>query len=122
MRSPRFLLEDSQGPENVVSPQAPAQTAFSKAKVIIDFGDKKRIFEGPIVNGQNAADVVKQAALVGKLDLKWNEIGPTPRLIGIGESANGSKFWSAYINGKRLAASLYETKVNPNDEILLVFK
>lgn len=109
-------------PKNTALPQSSPQVVFDKARVIIDFGGKIRIFEGPILDGQNAADAVKRAAFAGKLDLKWNEVGQTPRLIGIGEFANGSKFWSAYINGKKLTTSLYETKINPNDEITLEYK
>lgn len=118
-QSPLVLFEN---PKNTV-PQSPPQAVINnKARVIIDFGDKKRIFEGAILNGQSAADTLKQAAMAGKLDLKWNEVGRTPRLVGIDEFTNGSKFWSAYLNGKELTVSLYETKINPNDEITLEYK
>ena len=120
LTQPPLVLFENQ--KNAASTQSPPQAVLNKARVVIDFGDKKRIFEGPILNNQSAADTLKQAALAGKLELKWNEVGRIPRLIGIDKSTNGLKFWSAYINGKELATSLYETKINPNDEITLEYK
>ncbi len=96
--------------------------AIDKASITLDFGVKKRIFEGPIIDDETISQALKQAAEAGKISLVWKEVGGLPRLTGVDGYMNGDKFWVAYVNGKKLESALYETKIKSNDKILLIYQ
>lgn len=121
LRTPQYKALFARYDKSAADLSAPP-AVIGKARVTIDFAGKKRAFEGPIIKDETAALALRQAALAGGIKLSWKETDGIARLTGIDKFFNGEKNWAAYINGKRLSVSLSETKINSNDEILLVYR
>lgn len=93
---------------------------IGKATLTIDFGsNRKRAFEGDIVENETFIDILNQASKAGNFSYKLDE---KSRLIAV-ESffKNDKKFWQNYVNSQKIDKPLSEVIIKGGDDILIKY-
>ena len=102
-----------------ISPSAPK--IIGKAVLTIDFGDdRKRNFEGEIINGETLFDALNQASKAGNFSYQLDENNNLAAIDSF--TRNKNKFWHWYLNDKKIDKPLGEIILRSGDEILLQYK
>lgn len=93
---------------------------IGKAVLTVDFGnDKKRAFEGDIVNNETFIGVLMQASKAGNFSYKLDEGNNLAEIEKF--AADGKKSWRWYLNGKEIDKPLSEIIVKDGDNILIQY-
>ena len=107
---------------NLLIPPATANTA----RVEIDIGDKKRAFEGEIIEDMFILDAILASSRVGKLEFKYAIINNQLDILKIdGQAEDGlsGENWNFYLNDKKVRISeIHRIKIKSGDEILIRFE
>ncbi len=105
--------------DNNVSQSAPK--IIGKAVLTIDFGDdRKRNFEGEIINGETLFDALNQASKAGNFSYQLDEKNNLAVIDSF--TRNKNKLWHWYLNDKKIDNPLGEIILKSGDEILLQYK
>lgn len=101
-------------------PLAQIPKVIGEASLTIDFGNgEKRVFKGEIVENENLLNVLNQTAKAGNLRYKLDGENNVVAIETF--TANKTKAWQWYTNGKKVEKQFYEIIVKPNDEILIKY-
>lgn len=105
--------------DNNISQSAPK--IIGKAVLTIDFGnDKKRAFEGEIINGETLFDALSQSSKAGNFSYQLDEKN---NLAAIEDFIrNNNKSWHWYLNDKKIDKSLNEIILKSGDKILIKYE
>ena len=107
---------------NLFNPPPKPDTAYLE----IDFGDRKRAFEGEIIGDMSILDAVLASSRAGELEFKYALINDrTDVLIINGHAEDGlnEKNWKFYLNGMKIDASeIHRVKIKSGDRILIRFE
>ncbi|MCX6813271.1 MAG: DUF4430 domain-containing protein [Candidatus Azambacteria bacterium] len=105
--------------DNNISQSAPK--IIGKAILTIDFGDnRKRNFEGEIINGETLFDALSQASKAGNFSYQLDEKNNLAAIDSFARNKN--KSWHWYLNDKKIDKPLGEIILKSGDEILLQYK
>ena len=102
-----------------ISPSAPK--IIGKAVLTIDFGDdRKRNFEGEIINGETLFDALNQASKAGNFSYRLDEKNNLAAIDSF--ISNKNKSWHWYLNDKKINEPLGEIILKSGDKILLKYE
>ena len=103
-------------------PPSVANTAYLE----IDFGDRKKAFEGEIVGEMFVLDAVLASSRAGELEVKYALIHDQTDILKINghiEDGLNEKTWSFYLNGEKIKTSeIHRIKIKSGDKILVRFE
>ena len=101
-----------------ISPSAPK--IIGKAVLTIDFGDdRKRNFEGEIINGETLFDALNQASKAGNFSYQLDEKNNLAAIDSF--TRNKNKSWHWYLNGEKIDMRLNEVIIKDDDDILIKY-
>ena len=106
----------------------PLPQVIGKSVLTIDFGnDKKRAFEGDIVEKENLLDVLYQASKAGSFSYKLDENSDVVFIEDISLkdkkfSKNNNKSWQWYINDKKIIEPPSKISPRDGDNILIKYE
>ena len=107
---------------NLFNPPPKSNTAYLE----IDFGDKKRAFEGEITEDMSILDAVLASSRGGEIEVKYALINDQTNILKINdhtEDGLSRKTWTFYLNGEKIRTSeIHQVKVKPGDKILVRFE
>ena len=108
--------------KNLFISPAKVNTAYLE----IDFGDKKKAFEGEIVEEMSVLDAVLASGRAGELEVKYALLHDQTDIFKINgyiEDGLNEKTWSFYLNGEKIKTSeIHRIKVKSGDKILVRFE
>lgn len=108
--------------KNLFIPPTKANTAYLE----IDFGDRKKAFEGEIVGEMSVLDAVLASGRAGELEIKYALIHDQTDILKINghiEDGLSEKTWSFYLNGEKIKTSeIHRIKIKSGDKILVRFE
>ena len=101
--------------------ETPAHKSKAPAlvRVLIDFGDSKRAFQGPAREGLEVRQALYEVAEVGELDLQIKN-GAITKLDGLRSTEKNGQ-WRLYLNGDILQDSL-SRGLSPGDQVTLRYE
>ena len=103
---------------NNISPSAPK--IIGKAVLTIDFGDdRKRNFEGEIINGETLFDALNQASKAGNFSYQLDENNNLAAIDSF--TRNKNKSLNLYLNGEKIDMRLNEVIIKDDDDILIKY-
>ena len=98
----------------------------SIAYLEIDFGDKKRAFEGEITEDMSILDAVLASSRGGEIEIKYALINDHTDIFKINdhtEDGLSQKNWKFYLNGIKIDTSeIHRIKIKSGDKILVRFE
>lgn len=100
---------------------SPANTA----RLEIDYGQKRRAFEGETTPEMSVLDALLAASRGGDFEVRYAILEDTAdimRINGFTEDGLDGK-WFFYLNGRKIeAAEIHKVKIKPGDKIFAEFK
>ena len=94
---------------------------IGKAVLTIDFGDdRKRNFEGEIINGETLFDALNQASKAGNFSYQLDEKNNLAAIDSF--TRNKNKSWHWYLNDKKIDKSPNEIILKSGDKILIKYE
>ena len=98
----------------------PTLKIIGKAVLTIDFGDdRKRNFEGEIINGETLFDALNQASKAGNFSYQLDENNNLAAIDSF--TRNKNKSWHWYLNGEKIDMRLNEVIIKDDDDILIKY-
>lgn len=99
-----------------------ADTAYLE----IDFGNKKRAFEGELIGEMSILDAVLASSRAGDLEFKYALIDDQTDILkvnGYVEDGLNEKTLNFYLNGEKIKTSeIHKIKIKSGDDILVRFE
>lgn len=95
------------------------------ARIEIDYGTKRRAFEGEILSDMSLLDALLAASRGGSFEVRYSLLNDQTDIMKIGESTEDGLDgqWHFYLNRKEIRADeLHKIKIKPGDRILAEFK
>ena len=93
---------------------------IGKAVLAIDFGDdRKRNFEGEIINGETLFDALNQASKAGNFSYQLDEKNNLAAIDSF--TRNKNKSWHWYLNDEKIDKPLGEIILKSGDKILIKY-
>lgn len=96
------------------------------ARVEIDFGDKKRTFEGKVIEGMSVLDAILASSRAGKLEFQYallNNQTNVLRIDGFAEDGLNKKTWNFYLNEEKIKKDeIHRIKIKSGDDVLIRFE
>jgi len=93
---------------------------IGKAVLAIDFGDdRKRNFEGEIINGETLFDALNQASKAGNFSYQLDEKNNLAAIDSFTRDKN--KSWHWYLNDEKIDKPLGEIILKSGDKILIKY-
>ena len=90
------------------------------ASLLIDFGDKQRMFVGDVVEDMTVLDALEFSS--ESSDLKYNFDPKMKNLAAIDSFSNNGSMWNIYMNGSLMKKSPDEIKIKAGDAVELKFE
>lgn len=102
---------------------------FAPTKVAvleINYGDRRRAFEGEIMFDMSILDALLAASRGGNFEIRYAILGDKADIMkinGLIEDGLNEKRWSFYLNGQKIESSeIHKTLIKPGDKILVNFE
>lgn len=90
------------------------------ASLLIDFGDKQRMFVGDVIGEMTILDVLEFSS--ESSDLEYNFDPKNKTLAAIDGFSNDGNVWNVYVNKSMVKKSPDEIKINVGDAVELKFE
>ena len=96
------------------------------ARVEIDFGAKKRAFQGEILSNTSLLDALIFSSQAGNIEVKYvisEDKTDIVKIDGLVEDGLNHQSWSFYLNGQKVqTAEIHKIKLKPGDKIKVRFE
>lgn len=96
------------------------------ARVEIDYGNRRRAFEGEIVFDMSVLDALLASSRGGDFEIRYAILNGRTDILkinGMTEDGLNEKSWNFYLNGQRIESSeIHQTRIKPGDKILVKFE
>lgn len=92
---------------------------WNEARLVIDFGAKKRVFVGEVMDRMTLLDALEASVSGDTAGAFDYQLGDNKTLAVIDGFGNDGKEWNIYLNGAREDKAVDEIVLNPKDEIEL---
>lgn len=91
------------------------------AQVEIDFGDRKRMFQGEVLPDTSLLDALIYSSGAGNLEIQYVILDDKTDIVkidGLIENGLNQQNWSFYLNGQRVqTGEIHKIKLNPGDKV-----
>ncbi|MBI2003633.1 MAG: hypothetical protein HYS78_01510 [Parcubacteria group bacterium] len=95
------------------------------ARLEIDYGEKRRAFEGELLSSMSVLDALLAASRGGDFEVRYailEDAADIMRIDGLAEDGLDGE-WVFYLNNRRLeAAEIHKVRVRAGDKILVKFE
>ena len=95
------------------------------ARLEIDYGSRRRAFEGEIMSEMSVLDALLASSRGGGFEVRYVILADTTDVMKIdGLIEDGlDGHWSFYLNGQRIeTAEIHKVRVRPGDKVLVKFE
>lgn len=100
----------------------PANTA----RLEIDYGEKRRAFEGELMFEMSVLDALIAASRGGGFEVRYailTDATDVMKINGLTEDGLNEESWHFYLNGQRVeTGQIHKIKIKPGDKILVKFE
>ncbi|MEK7537238.1 MAG: hypothetical protein AAB584_02235 [Patescibacteria group bacterium] len=100
--------------------------SLNSARIEIDYGIKRRAFEGDVLLDMSILDALLAASRGGDFEIRYvllRDKTDIMKINGLSEDGLNGKRWLFYLNGEEIRADeIHKIKVKPGDKILAEFK
>ena len=103
------------------------EQGFSNAaRIEIDYGTKRRAFEGDVLSDMSILDALLAASRGGSFEVRYallNDNTDIMKINDLSEDGLNGKSWHFYLNGGEIRADeIHKVKIKSGDKILVEFK
>jgi hypothetical protein len=96
------------------------------ARVEIDLGDSRRVFEGEIMDDMSVLDAILASSRAGEIEFSYALLNDRTDILRINSHAEdglNEKAWNFYLNKEKIEKDeIHRIKIKPGDEILIKFE
>ena len=96
------------------------------ARVEIDYGNRRRAFEGEIMFEMSVLDALLASSRGGDFEIRYailNDRTDILKINGMIKDGLNEKSWNFYLNGQKIESSqIHKVRVKPGDKVLVKFE
>ncbi len=106
--------------------KSPIFTPLNTARLEIDYGERRRAFEGEIMSKMSVLDALLAASRGGDFEVRYAVLRNNTDIMqinGLTEDGLNGKSWSFYLNGQKVeTGQIHKTQVKAGDKISVKFE